>query len=471
MNAKKIFHFSIGPIGAGFFVLITLPLVSWFFSPEDIGRLAMLQISISFGVMLFSLAMHQAYVREYHEEEDKSALLKMVVFPGFLLLCLILIVVFISPFSISNLLFGINSPLISILLLISIVSAFFINFFVHVLRMQERGLAFSVSQVTPHFFLLLFIGVIVFFNFKNEFENLILVNTAAIFLSFLMVGWLTRKSWIPALSTKIDKCVLRKMLKFSLPLVMGGLAYWGLTAMDRFFLRAISGFEELGIYAIAVTIAGVATVLSVIFSNLWHPVVYKWVKEGVEPNRVQTVIENMFLVVVLVWSLAGIFSWLILYLLPSHYLAVEYLIVACIAMPLFYMLSEATVVGIGITRKTSYAMLAAIVAFIVNAILNYILIPEHGASGAAIASAISFFLFFIIRTESSAYLWVSLPRLKIYVMMLAYLVLTIIMVLSKATYEGFFLIWIALLVVSFLLFKSRVVKSIKYLKNYNFRNV
>ncbi len=456
MTLKKILQFSLGPIGAAGLGFVTLPLVAWYFPVESLGQLSMLQVSLSFAVMFFSLAMHQAYVREYHEIDDKSILLKSVVSPGLIILFTITLLVSVLPFSISKILFDIESSFISVLFIISIFASFFINFLSHILRMQERGIAFSVTQIMPKAVLVLLLGFVIFLNLENSFTNLLIINTVSIVFSVLTFSYITKDIWIPAITSTVDKKYIKKLLKFSLPLVAGSLAYWGLTAMDKFFIRYLSSFEELGVYAIAVSIAGAVSIISTIFSNLWHPTVYKWVKNGVEPTKVQQVIESMFLGVAFVWSCVGLFSWIILYFLPDEYIAVEYLLVACVSISLFYMLSETTVVGIGITRKSMYAMLASIVAFTLNLILNYFLIPPYGASGAAIATVFSFFVFFLVRTEASAYLWVSLPRRKIYFMLLAYMIATTVFVLTKAQIEYFFLIWIGLFLVSVLMYIKRV---------------
>jgi len=471
LNGKNILQFSIGPIGAAALSFITLPIISWFFSIEDIGRLAMLQVYISFSVTIFSLGMHQAYVREYFEVDDKAGLLKMAVLPGLVLLMMVVFIIGLSPFSISNLAFDVESTLISSMLFLSILAAFLINFLTHVLRMQERGLAFSATQVIPKTLFLGAVVIIISLNFECDFENLILAMTAATYASLIGFSWFCKASWLPAITAKIDRDLLLKMLRFSLPLVAGGLAYWGLTTMDRFFLRALTSFEELGLYAVAVSFAGVAAVFSTIFSNLWHPIVFKWIKKGVEHEKVQVVIENMFLGVTFIWTILGTFSWLIPYLLPSSYLSIEYLIVACAAAPLLYMLSETTVVGIGVMRRTSFSMLASVVAFIVNAVLNYFLIVPYGASGAAMATALAFFIFFMIRTESSAYLWREFPRVKIYIMTIAYLVATIVMVITKAKIDYYFVIWLLLFALSLFVYKDRVVKSLSYLKTYRMNEI
>ncbi|WP_217544252.1 lipopolysaccharide biosynthesis protein [Vibrio metschnikovii] len=444
MNFKKIIQFSIGPIGAAALSLITLPFVAWFFSVEDVGRLTMLQVTLALSVSLFSLAMHQAYVREYHEEDDKAVLFKHAVLPGLVVLTLFLLIILLSPWSISKLLFDVDSNLLTWLLILGIYCSYFINFFAHVVRMEERGLVFSATQILPKLLLLIFIGFIFFLNLRAEFQTLMLMNVLAVGSSVTIFAWWTRSTWLPAILKPLDRELLHRMLTFSLPLVAGGIAYWGLTTMDRFFLRSFSGFEELGVYALSVSLAGAVSVISTIFSNLWHPVFYKWVKNGVDKAKVLNVIECMLLAVCLIWSLVGMLSFVLVYFLPPEYSAIEYLIVACIAMPLFKMLSETTGVGVGITRRSAFSMLASILAFLINATLNYILIPDLGASGAAIATLLAFFTYFVVRTEATAKLWWSFPRFKLYLIAICYMTLTICMVINKARVDYLIMAWFLL---------------------------
>lgn len=466
MNAKKIFQFSIGPVTAAGLSLITLPFVAWFFSVEDVGRLTMLQAVLGLSVSLFSLEMHQAYVREYHEEEDKAALFKQSFIPGLILFTFVALVSLILPFSISASLFGLDSELLTFLLFTSLLATFFINFLTHVIRMQERGLAFSATQVAPKILLLILVSLIMLLSVTADFKILILMNTLSLALSLFVLILLTKDTWFLAIRKSLDFRLLNRMLSFSLPLVAGGIAYWGLTMMDRFFLRSLSGFDELGVYALAVTLASVVSVMSSIFSGLWHPTLYRWAKNGVDSNRVQRVIENMVLVVAFIWSLAGLLSFIAPLFLPKQYYAIEYLIVACVVMPLFYLLSETTGVGIGLTRNSKYSMLASLIAFIVNAVLNYLLIPSYGASGAALASVIAFFVFFIAKTEFSALVWVPLARMRIYIICISYILATIYMVLTKSSVSNYYIVWLVLFILTCSLFSSRILELIVFCKTY-----
>lgn len=157
-----------------------------------------------------------------------------------------------------------------------------------------------------------------------------------------------------------------------------------------------------------------ALVFQAIFSTVWVPIVYKWAATEVDPAKIKNVVDYVTLAVIVIWSLAGMFSWLVPYILPPEYVQMQYILLAAMAYPLLYTLSEATGVGIGIKRKTMYSLLAAMVALAINAVGNWLLIPSYGAAGAAMASGIAFFVFFAIRTEASSKLWVSFARIKMY---------------------------------------------------------
>ena len=140
MNNKIIFQFAIGPVGAAFFGLITLPILTWLFSQEDIGRLAMLQVTISFSILLFSLGLDQAYVREYHEVSYAPSLLKAALLPGWILLLIVMIVLSFSAFNfvlLSEWIFDSNSVGVAWVLMLSLLIAFLSRFLSLVLRMQE----------------------------------------------------------------------------------------------------------------------------------------------------------------------------------------------------------------------------------------------------------------------------------------------------------------------------------------------
>jgi len=414
VTPKQIAAFAIGPIGGAVLGLISLPVITWFFSQEDVGRMAMLQVTLGFSILLFSLGLDQSYVREFHEAENKPALLKRAMLPGSILLVITILVLLSFGGSLAGWLFDLPQWHLSVLVALALVASYISRFLSLVLRMNERGLAFSMSQLLPKLLLLAIIGGYVAIGADKNLTNLVLANAAAITFVCAIFVWNTRTEWLVAIRSKLDIDQLKSMLQFGLPLILGGLAFWGLTAVDKVFLRTLASFEELGVYSVSVSFAAAATILQSVFSTVWAPTVYKWASAGHGLEKVHKVSRYILALVVLGFSLAGLLSWVITFFLPANYAAVQWIVVSCIGYPLLYTLSETTVVGIGISRRSSFSMLAAGIAFAVNLAGNWWLIPIYGAAGAAVSTCVSFWIFFVLRTEFSIYVWKSIPRVLMY---------------------------------------------------------
>ncbi len=414
MTLFKIVVFSIGSIGGALLGLITLPIITWFFSQEDIGRMSMLQVTISLSTLLFSLGLDQAYVREFHEIADKPALLKRALLPGLSILFFTLLTLLSFRGALAGWLFERPDWHLSLLIVTALLAAFISRFLSLVLRMNEQALAFSLSQLLPKIVLLAIILVYVLLGADKSLTNLVLANTIGLLLACIVFAFNTRKEWLLAIPAPLDRQHLKSMLHFGGPLILGGIAYWGLTGIDKVFLRVLASFEELGVYSVAVSFAGAATILQSVFSTLWAPTVYKWASKGEGLENVHRVNRYILALVVLVFSLSGLLSWVVTLVLPANYSSVQWILVSCLGAPLLYTLSETTVVGIGISRRSSFAMFAALGAFAVNLVGNWLMIPYFGAAGAGVSTCISFWVFFVLRTEFSIYLWRPMPRLLLY---------------------------------------------------------
>ena len=471
MNVKKILFFAIGPIVSALISLAILPLLTWIYTPEDIGRLSMLNVAVSFAVLIFSLGLDQAFVREYHESNDKPLLFKLSLLPGMVLLSLVItFFLVLQPSLLSEIVVGLKDNSLSYYIAIYILSMFSIRFFALILRMQGRGIAFSMSQVLPKLLILSGIVLLILSEYYDaNIRLLIMLYTGSVIAALTLLMWLTRSVWLPALKVKVDWGKCRELLSFGLPLVLGGAAFWGLTVMDKVFLRKLSSFEELGVYSVAVSFAGAAIIIQSVFSTVWAPTVYKWASENKNLDKIGEITNLMLGLVVFVFCIAGLFSWLVKYFLPSEYTQVPYLLVTCMGYPLLYTLSECTVVGIGVMKRTSLAMVSAVIALLVNLVGNYVLIPVFGAAGAAISTAISFFVFLVVRTEFSALVWQPIKRKKLYFFSSLCVSNSILFTLFGSENEYLFMtIWFSLLLFSLKCWENdfrKLIVSIFYFKS------
>lgn len=470
MNLKTLLSFAIGPMIAGALGLITIPILTWYFPQEDIGRITLFQIVISLSVMVFSLSLHESYVREYNEVDNKADLLKISIIPGLSFLIMSVVFLYVFGFfypevSVSLLIFDINSSVLTFIVLLAIIFSFFINIFNHVIRMENRGIAFSIMQVTPKLSFLIFAIIIIGIGTKRDFLLIAVSFSMSLFTSFLVVVFLTKNSLGDLLSTNFDKQLMKKSLTFSLPLVFGGIAYWGLFAVDRIFLKIYSGLASVAIYTIATTLASSITLLSGIFTTLWHPIVYKWAKEGIEPRKIQEVINYVSLTVFCLWSLMGAVAWVTPYFFPKAYYEVEYLVVACASGPLLYLLSEVTVFGIGLSRKSIYSLFASFMALIVCIVLNFSLIPLFGTKGAAISTTLTFTILLVLKTEFSNKLYGNLIKTsRMYFLTVLYVLYTLFYVSIQPESYLYIGLWIMLMGMALICYKNEITHIIKTVK-------
>lgn len=413
MDRRKILGFAIGPVGAGLLSFVSLPIMTWIFPTEMIGELSMLQVAISLSIVLCCLGLDQAYVREYHEYYDKPSLLWNSMTPGLLILCVVLVAItLLDSHLLSSLLFAKSSASDGLIVALCLIVAYLTRFLSLILRMQDRGFAYSMSQVLSKLLLLSIVLGYALFATSRDFMMLLSAQASALLLTLLVFAWNTRRDWMPALRANMQRTLVLRLLGFGWPLVFGGIASWGLMAMDRIFLRSFSTYEQLAVYSVAASIASGVTIIAGIFNTIWAPLVYKWVADKVDMERLDSIADHMVVLVFIVVCAAGAGSWILRYVLPHAYAQVPYIVVGCMVSPLFYTLSEVTGIGIAITRRTKLSLLASLSAMLANAALCFVLIGRMGATGAMIATATSFWLFFVLRTELSAQVWRTMPRLK-----------------------------------------------------------
>lgn len=435
MNKKTILAYAVGPIGSAILSFASVPLIAWFFSVEDVGKIAIFNVVVSLATLVFCLGLDQAFVREYHSSENKARLIKLVMLPGLILLVIIIVgsVTYDSSL-ISKWVFDVPSQSLAILVMVCFFLQYISRFLSLILRMQDRALAYSMSQLLPKLFFVMFLMLGVAIGRERDLLQLLSAYTLSACLVFIIYVFNTRRDWLPAMTANVELVQMRPLLHFGLPLVFGSLASWGLNVMDKLFLRYYSTFAELGVYSLTMSVAAVATLFAGIFNTIWAPLVYRWLNEGkVDTQKIDAIGEHVLAAVYFAIVACGLFSWVIPYLLPAQYAAIEYLLPICLFSPLLYTLSEVTAVGISIARKTLLSMLASVLAMLTNLLGNYLLVPQYGAVGAATSTLLAFIFFYVLRTEFSKQVWRPIATRKTYTVLA---VLTVYVLLNVWVIKG-----------------------------------
>lgn len=466
MDKKKLFGYALGPVGSGLLGFISLPIITWFYAADDIGRISMLQICISFCILLFCFGLDQAYVRDYHESQNKAELLKNLSFPMVMLTMVSLaMLLVISPNFISYHLYEIQSFYLSAITVCACIAAVISRYLSLILRMQEKALLFSMSQILPKILFLVFITNVVFLEFSFDINSLVTANALSVIAACLVYIWNTRHDLKAAFRAKMNAKLFHRGFIFGFPLLFSSLAGWGLAVSDRLFLKNYSNLSELGVYSVTMSVAAVATLFAGIFNTIWAPLVYKWQStKGIDYNVINTIAQNVIAIVYFIVVLAGLFSWMVAFFFPVQYSNIQYLLPACLLAPLFYTVSEVTGIGISLSRRTIFTMFSSLIAMAVSISLCYFFIPPFGARGAACATVLAFFVFYITRSEFSKQLISEFNFRPMYLGSLLVLLVSIAnLFLSDLLRYG---LWITLLLIGFYLYQMPLAQAKVYCSNY-----
>lgn len=457
MNINSILGFSIGPVLSAFLGLAITPAIAWTFSPEEVGIFAIFQTVIALALIIVTLGLDQSFVREFYAAKDKFFLLKNAAAPGLMLLVVVVACGLFFAEEISEILFGRRNSILGIFVVSGLGLVFFSRFLSLILRMEERGWAYSVSQFAPKCLFLSFLLIYFFVPFDKNVVHLLFAlvfSMFAVFLSLLVTVWgFIKKSFSAPLRT----AYLVSLLKYGAPLVLASLAFHSISSVTIFFLSGFSSSTELAVYSITLQFSAVAMLVQAVFSLVWAPIVFKWEENGVDLSKVGDVAKSIFAFVSVFFSISALFSWVVDFLLPNSYWQVKYLIPSAMLPPLLYTLSVVTSVGIGLKRKSSISLVTSFLALLANLILCVCLVPSYGAIGAVISNALAHLLLFVINTEVSARIWRGFNRRRMYVG-LSSAVLVSIFVALVGSFLGFFvwLIWAFVAIFSLVMYGPEV---------------
>jgi O-antigen/teichoic acid export membrane protein len=187
---------------------------------------------------------------------------------------------------------------------------------------------------------------------------------------------------------------LKEMLSFGLPLVPAGLGIWIMTMADRYFLQFLSTSQELGLYSLGYKFGMVVQGLIVGPIMLaWGPFLWSVAKEKNAKEIYSSVLTYFVVVGMAVALVLSVLSKEVLQVMaaPAFYAAYRVIPLIAVSYVLYgccYILSP----GINLERKTKYFAVIVVVGSVVNLGLNYLLIPDYGMMGAAVATVIAYLL-------------------------------------------------------------------------------
>lgn len=450
---KKFLSFSIGGYVNALIGLLTVPIVTRILSPEQYGIASLISIIVEMLVVFCSLALDQSFVRFFYEveEEERGKLLKDCLYYPVFITIFSSLIIFIFRNQISIFILGKKEKVIWLIIIFSIVALIIKSFAFLVVRMQQKGGLYSffyiLIKVVEFSFILLFFKI-----YGNDYKVIVLATLFSTLITSLLMIVVERKIWRLVGKRKIEK---KELLNFSAPLVLTLALTWVFASSDKITIKIFSNLRELGLYSGAFRIVSVISVIQTGFTSFWTPFIYERYSKNPD-DLVFYKKANDYLS--LIFFLIGITILatrnIIIILLGEKYYDSLFIVPMLIFVPIMYLISETTMIGIGFKKKSKYFLYISIIVAVFNIVGNILLVPKYGAKGAAISTGISYIIFFSFRTYFSIKLinfGFNLKRIYIVIALL----------LSYALYLSFYnnlkytiLLGVLLIITVLLIYKS-----------------
>lgn len=437
---KKFFSFSIGGYINVLIGLFTVPLTTRLLSPEQYGISSLITTIISFMFVICCLGTEQGFVRFFYNEKEnnRGKLLYNCLYYPFYMSVIIFSLIYIFKKEISIFFLGYNEEYFWLIFIFSILFRSLNTYSLLVIRMQQKGKIYSLCNILSKVLEFIFI-LLLYKKYGDTYKTLIV----ALLLSLILVTFFSmiieRKFWKFNGESKITK---KEILDFSIPLTLTMALNWVFASSDKIVIKFLSNITELGLYSGAFKIVSLLSVLQTGFTTFWTPVVYEHYSKYPEDKKFYKKANNyLSLMFFLLGILILIFRNIIVLLLGVKYKEAVYIIPMLIFVPIMYLLSETTHIGIGFKKKTKYYLYISIIVSIINLVGNIVLVPYLGAKGAAISTGLSYIIFFSCRTYfSNKLINFGFNLRRIYIIVIIMLLYSLFITFYKKVYVELFLI-------------------------------
>lgn len=249
-----------------------------------------------------------------------------------------------------------------------------------------------LATATTLLFNLLFLGP---FNWGVYGYVIAIIASDACSIIFLFIG---AKLWKNVTFKRLPSNARKEMLKYSIPMVPSIILWWITNVSDRYMVTYFVGASENGLYTAASKIPNFVILFSTVFIDAWQ---LSAVDEYDSDSR-----EAFFTKVFRVYS-GGIFvvaSALIFFCRiitkilvdDSYFNSWKFVPVLIIATSFSCLVNFLASVYMA-EKKSFMGMVTALSGAITNIVLNFVLIPIMGATGAAVATVVSFVVVFVFR--------------------------------------------------------------------------
>ncbi|OZG70497.1 hypothetical protein BTA51_25525 [Hahella sp. CCB-MM4] len=388
---------------------LLLPVITRYLSPSEYGVLAVFQVIVSFSSPFVGLSLHTHITRNFKkstEQHLRSIIRKIIaILISSTVLALFLISTFIAintSLEILSLPFSTvwldAAPLVSCLSAFNLISLSIYRNEGQPKRYAYQEIARTLVTASATLFLLI--------NLEFGWYAIILAQLLGLMIaSVIGLLYLHNKKYLKP-SQEEGTELTSNILRISIPMIPHTLSSAAIMLIDRLFISYYLDSQSVGIYSLGYQIGSITSILIDSFILAWSPWFYAYLNQNKDKIYL---VKRIYLCAILflgIGVLTSILSPLAIKLVTPESYHGATIIASMISLAAilhgFYKLVFPFLVHVG---KTGFLALSTTTAAITNIVFNILLIPVLGLEGAAIATALSFGVSFLLVFLRANYLF------------------------------------------------------------------
>lgn len=396
-----------GVIGKGISFFL-LPIYTRIFTPADYGTIEMMMVIVSFLTAFLVMGMDSAQSFYFFEQKQNGKPQQKIVVSAILQwrltwgLGVVVLAGGLAPF-INTWFFGATLPLSYFA--ISFAGALFATVMsqsVEIFRLLYRpwpyiGVTIANTALTAGLVLLLVVGL-------DQGIYGFFLGTALGALAVALLGWFLVRDYVDF--SKWHHEWWPRLLKFGVPLLPSGLAFYAMSTADRWFVQYYHGAEALGLYAVGAKFALLMALGIETFRKAWWPMAMDAMHSDDGPQTFRMIARLfMGLGVAGVVYLTFLSPWLVKWMTGPEFHEAYPMVGVLAWQSLFYGFFLVGSAGIWKAEKTYITAILMGMTGVINILLNFWWVPEYGGMGAALATAVSYFFWNITSLVISERYW------------------------------------------------------------------
>lgn len=391
--SKNIGLYSISSFGQKFLALLLMPVYTSFLTTGEYGTIDLITTTVSLLVPIFTLNISEAVMR--FTIKDKSATeavsigVKVIIRSNLILLLCIILVNCFSFFSSYR------------VFTVWVFFSFFLNSWYSLYQNYARAtdnlnvfVVGSIVQTTTSLLFSIFLIVVVELHITGYYLAQIIGLFAAI--AFLEIKLKIRKKVSSMIPINSDKA--KELYKYSVPTVFTAIAWWINTSLDHYMVTGLCGIAENGIYAVAYKIPNILGIFNNIFTQAWTlSAITEYDKKDTDSffGNTYDYYNSAMIIMCSAIIFFNVFLSKILY--AKEFFAAWQYVPLLLISTLFSALSGFLGGVFSAAKDTKTCAYSTVISAFANIVLNFILIPRFGVLGAAIATAVSYIIAWMIR--------------------------------------------------------------------------